>query len=40
MHIEVLHVMLCENALIEYMEDLYKSIESDNLIELVELIAD
>ncbi|EFR42281.1 hypothetical protein [Dialister micraerophilus] len=41
-HIELLHVIMCENELIEYMEDLYKSIGSDNkdnLIELVELIA-
>ena len=41
-HIELLHVIMCENELIEYMKDLYKSIGSDNkdnLIELVELIA-
>ena len=42
MHTELLHVIMCENELIEYMEDLYKSIGNDNknnLIELVELIA-
>lgn len=44
-HIELLHVIMCENELIEYMEDLYTHIRTDNnnnkdnLIKLVKLIA-
>ncbi|MDK8253357.1 MAG: hypothetical protein QP733_02745 [Dialister micraerophilus] len=44
MHTELLHVIMCENELIEYMEDLYTHIRTDNnnkdnLIKLVKLIA-
>lgn len=43
MHTELLHVIMCENELIEYMEDLYTHIRTDNnnkdkLIKIVKLI--